>query len=225
MKRLISISLALAVCGAPGAGATVVFDNLTNISSVGADGWSNTSHALAASFYSPGPVTGGTVVMSLQAADPTDSGSATVYLVPDDGSGGAAVTAGMPAFTAGGSGAVDAFSGATAVGTVYDNALQISPGLVTFALPSAGTTGNGEYWIGLLLSPGSTLGWAYSADGSGVGTAGQSYFNDAGNSPGAAPDSQGSYQMIVDVPEPATLGILLAGLAALAGLPRSRCRI
>jgi len=220
MKHLIPVALALAISGAPAAGASVVFDNLTDIASIGSDGLSGGNNALAESFYSPGAMGGGTVVLALL-ADPNGAGSATVYLVPDDGTGTGVGVAGNPAFTVNGSGAVDAFTGAQTLGVVDDSSLENTPSPVTFAIPAGSPDGNGEYWIGLLLSDDSTIGWSYSGDGAGIGTAGQSYFNEA-TGPGSAPDTQGSYQMTVDIPEPATFGIFLSGLAALGFRHRSR---
>ena len=108
-----------------------------------------------------------------------------------------------------------------ALATVSDSALSTTPAIYDIAL-SVPLDADTVYWIGL---SGATTDaeWYYDSDDSGIGVAGESFFNASGvpNS-----DSSGAYQMQVTTqattatPEPASILLIAAGASVLALLRR-----
>ncbi len=228
---------ALALMIAPAAYADVVYN--TNLGPVaGADGNVDGVTAIAASFAAPAvPVT--QVGLLLSDLNPADGGSFSVYIVPDDGSGGATGVAGNPTFTSTTpTSGFTGFSGAELLGTLLDNSLTATPTLTDFAVTSLPSTLDGEYWVGLVPSSGSGAAWSYndaSQAANFIGTGGQSnwFFNQtdiAGNgTPLGANVSTvaslayplGPYDLVVSAPEPMSIALLGVGMAGL-GFARRR---
>jgi hypothetical protein len=169
-----------------------------------------------------------------------DNGTVLIYLVPDDGSGGAG-KAGLPL----GGASFATAPGAMLVGSVSDNSLVLnasgSPGqaagTVDFSIAQSVTAG--EWWVGFTDVGGSArvnFDLGYTPDsGNSVGTAFQedytqqpgglgSYLvNTVFNPPIVGTAGARAFEISVsaNAPEPASLGILGAGLALL-GLARRR---
>ena len=170
--RVLAIS-ALAMFSVNIAHAAVVFDSLdvaANVFNHGNDGFAQ--QPLAASFFTSGPPDFSSITLELAATAPTDNGSIGVYIVPDDGTGGGLGKAGSPTYTPGGA-SFTAFTGAQQVGTILDNSLTSSPSAVTVKIaadtPMVSTL-NGEYWVGLVYTGGSSAEWYFNSDGSGIGS-------------------------------------------------------
>ena len=210
---------ALAISSVSIAHATVVFDNLPP--TVAQYGISGTSIETVMGDSFTAAIAPNSVDLELSATSAV--GSALVYLVPDDGSGLVTGVAGVPVAVIDGGAATD-FSSSELIGTIAAASLTTSPSLVTLAIPADITTDNDEYWV-VVDDNGSNIGWSYAEDGSGTGTANQGYLNNNGaNLLPVYPDSAGPYQMEVDAPEPATLGLLGAGIAALGYLRRRKAK-
>ena len=184
----------------------------------------------AASFASGLPQILSSVSLELSADNPSDGGSLSVVLMPDNNgeppySFVAAPGAGLP------TNGITTFTGATVLATLLDSSLSSTPSLVTIntSVPLA----VGTYWIGLetTLVPDSisdpvagTYGsaewwWTYSDPNTAVGFE----FNAIGG-PYSFPAGAGPYEMIVDtsltVPEPGTFSVLAGGLAGLGYIRR-----
>ena len=135
---------------------------------------------------------------------------------------------------------ITTFPGATVLATILDSSLSGSPSLVT--ITTAVNLSATRCWIGLETPrlPSSVAVGDTAADGSygsaqwwwtdprdeigAIGLAGQSDFNTyggAGPYPVGGNQDLGPYEMIIDVPEPATLTVLGGGLAGLASSPSS----
>ena len=105
----------------------------------------------------------------------------------------------------------------TSLATVDDSALSITPAIYDIAL-DASVDADTAYWIGLSDTTTDAY-WSYDSDGSGIGVAGESWFNASGG-----PNSDalfGAYQMQVtedtpDTPEPASIFLIVAGVSVLA---------
>jgi hypothetical protein len=223
---------ALAMLTAHAANATVYFDsvNVTNPQS-GFDGLSDGTAAMADSFTAS-TQNFNQVSLLLAAGTPSDGGSASVFLVPDNGTGTLGV-AGSPtaAFS---SGVFSSFTGAQLLGVIKDSSLATSGSgatLTSLAVSPAITSPNNEYWIGLVPGTGSSADWYFGSANDGLGVAGQSSFFANTPSRGGGSTTQtnaslvggGPYDLIVSTPEPASLAILGVGLAGI-GYVRRRSR-
>ena len=119
--------------------------------------WPNSFTAAVPNFSS--------ATLLLSADNPGDGGSAQIYLVPDDGTGGANGVAGKPtANTAGGT--FNGFTGAALLGSIANSALaatRTGTSLATLNFsPTIGAslaTLDQEYWIALVPSANSTVEW------------------------------------------------------------------
>jgi len=216
--RILAVS-ALALLSAHAASATTYFDTVTGTSSGGTDGANDGVTVIENSFTASTP-NFTLIQLLLSAASPGDGGAAQVYLVPDDGSGGAAGVAGNPTQTfASGS------AGSQLLGTVTDSSLSTTPSLTALSVSSPIATLDDEYWVAVVLNGASSLQWTYNTDDSGVGTAGQAYYNNLPGQIGVFQDSVSPpYAMIVATPEPGTLAILGVGLAGIGFIPRRQAR-
>jgi hypothetical protein len=184
---------------------------------------------LAGSFLPAYPVTLDLVSLELSAADPNDGGSLTVVLMQANGDPSYRTTNG-----------ITTFPGATVLATILDSSLSGSPSLVT--ITTAINLSATQYWIGVETSqlPSSVAAGDTAADGSygsaqwwwtdenetgAIGLADQSDFNTyggAGPYPVGGNQDLGPYEMIIGVPEPATLTVLGGGLAGLGYLRRRK---
>jgi len=221
VRFILANALALGLV-ANAANATVYFDS-TMLPSVGTDGQPGSSYA-AGSFTASSPDFT-QVSLVLDATNPTASGgSVMVYLVADNGSGAANGVSGVPDSLIFGNYAI--------LGTIHAASLSASLSLVTLNVSSseassvASETQNDEYWVELVFSPGSSIGWSYTPDptneAAGMGLVNQATVNT--DYPTNGPDSEGAYAMtvdgpgttgIVDTPEPTSLAILGGALASL----------
>ncbi|WP_158925885.1 PEP-CTERM sorting domain-containing protein [Acidisphaera sp. S103] len=223
---------ALAMLTANVANATTYFNTINSPAtfSGNADGpVGDGVNIMAASFNVPGTPNFNSVTLALTADSPTDGGSTMVYLVPDDGSGGANM-AGAPMLNGSGTN----FANAVLVGTILDSSLDISgtgPSLVALTITPAelasvtSKTSDNEYWIGLVASGTSSVEWNLTSSIDGPGMASQWDFN---NALAEFDDTSGAYQMIVSAnvpaPEPATLAILGCGLAGIGYVRRRKAK-
>ena len=233
---------ALAMLTANVAHATTYFDTIDAPASFSgnSDGPSDGATLLGQSFSIPGTPNFNSITLALNADDPTDIGSTMVYLVPDDGSGAPNV-AGAPQTTLDiTSSYATGFAGAVLLGTIDDSSLAATgdaPTNITLSIsPSAvatvsGETSDNEYWIGLMTDANSSIEWDLTPDNSGIGVAGQAFWNNSGGPYGSSTDNSagyGAYQLVVSgptsTPEPATLAILGAGLAGIGYVRRRNAK-
>ncbi len=138
------------------------------------------------SFYVPAATYITSVSLQLNANVGTDSTSANVYLVPDDGSGGAPGVAGLPTFT--GSGSTLVLTGAILLGSILDSALILSPATALYVFQTNHFVAAGQYWL-IATNPVGGTGialakWAFDPNPftAGVGLTGQSMFWQGGGS-------------------------------------------
>src|SRR6185437_6540929 len=131
MKPQICVSVILMLVAPRVANAAVYFDSL-NVSNptFASDGAHDGVIAMADSFTAATPDFS-RVILNLSRSDPNSSGSALVYLVPDDNSGSLKV-AGRPTVNVDGSGNFVSFQNATQIGAIADQALSTTGSLVSF---------------------------------------------------------------------------------------------
>jgi hypothetical protein len=217
--RILAIG-ALAMLAASAANATVYFDN-TTMTSAGVDGPLADATTILGASFTAGSANFSSIHLLLSASNKNDGGSTTVYLVSDNGSGGVG-TFGLPTienalhvFTG--------FSGAQNIGTILDSALSASLSLVSLGVSPTVSTLDQEYWLVLAPSAGSSFEWSFDGNGAGTGVANQGFFNNGGGSDLTPSDNtNGAYQFAVETPEPASIGILGGGIAALGVFRRRR---
>ena len=198
MKRLLPLILVLALSCA--AGATDIYNNL-DANSSGVD--AIFGFGPLADSFSTGA--GGFTLASLglkleDIGAPT--GSFTIQLMSDNN-----ISPGSLLYT---------------IATVQDTSLtgSLEDYFFTLAQPQV-LNPNSRYWIELSSSNNSSAYWSYSVDVSGIGVAGEYFFNQSCN-PNCSNDN-GPYQMeLSDVPEPGTLLMLGSGAAGLLGVVRRR---
>lgn len=221
MPRILTIA-SFALLFAQGAQASIYYDTI-NPSTVSINGNSGVvsdgSAVMSASFYMTGGLDFNSVSVLASADDPTDGGSTMVYLVADDGSGGADGVAGAPDFTT-----------VVLIGSIDDASLNSigTPTYVTLGgFANTVTTQNNEYWI-TLDATNSSAEWIYNTDDSGIGTANQASASD-GN--GLYPDDGslsmgvGAFALTVDAPEPTSLALVGAALTGFGYFRRRRQNI
>jgi hypothetical protein len=214
--------VALAVLTPQLADATVYIDTV-NVANpqFGFDGLSDSTAAMAVSLTAPAQ-NFNNVSLLLGAGTPSDGGSASVFLVPDTGTGSLGI-AGSPTATFSGGGVFSSFAGAQLLGVVSDSSLAVSGSgatLVSLAVSPSITTPNNEYWIGLVPGTGSSANWYFGSANDGIGVAGQSNFfadvlGGSSTQTNASLVGGGPYDLIVSTPEPASIAVLAVGLAGL----------
>lgn len=206
--RLIAAG-ALAMFAAHAANATTYF-NSTNAPPLTAGAAGLPFYKIEAQSFTAATPDFSKISVSLEVNFLSSTGSVMVFLVKDNGAGSLGV-AGTPNFTS-----------ETLLGTISDTSLTLTPSLIGISfsptLAAAYSVGNlnNEYWIGLSFSAGSSAEWVYGAD-SPIGAGGQSIYGSGGSAPTFQDTiaNAGSFSMIVDTPEPASLAILGGALAGL----------
>jgi hypothetical protein len=242
MRVLFSASVAVLIAGS--AHATVYIDSINvanaNAGNSGLTGDNYAASLIGQSFTANAPDFT-SISLTLSASSPTDGKSVMVYLVPDDGSGGAIGVAGNPTYAPVSGGATfTGFTNAASIGTISDSALTTSPSTVTLAVPSsaassvASHTADNEYWVVLSLGAlgedgSSALWWFNAGDPNGEGTGGQAFWNNGGTDtispptygPSAPVAEFSPYQLkVVAAPEPISAALLGVGLAGLGYIRR-----
>ena len=238
LKHL-ALGLALTI-SAGAANAAVLFDNI-NVNPGDLD-WGGTGIGnaatntgatfaggpIAASFYAPTSDTISRVTVRLS-WDPATvelpkDGVVSVYLVPDDGTGVGVGVAGDP--TSVGTGATFSFTGATLLGTISESELTVDP--TDFTVWTSTGVAAGVYWVGLVADNSSAAAWWYNFPNptGAIGSAGQYGFDQSIDaSPTMFPFAAGSYEMIVEAPEPTSLALLGVSLAGVGIISRRRKRV
>jgi hypothetical protein len=206
---------ALSLLAANAAHATVLFDNVTGVTSFLP---LFSTPIQGASFTAPTPQFW-SIGLFVAASNSGDGGSTEIYLVPDTGTGSGIGQFGRPTVADAGGTFTD-LSGTQHVGTILDSSLSSSAALHRLEVDPAITTSNDEYWVVAISSAGSSFEWSTATDGSGVGTSGQGFLNDFGTDLLPGSDSAGGYQMVVETPEPTTLVLFGMGLLALGHVRR-----
>lgn len=215
------------LCFIGSAQATPLFDTVTGISALSADGPHRDGLTILGDSFtaaSPGSLSIG---LWLAATNTSDGGSATVYLVADSGSGGGNGIGGYPTIE-NGSGSFTGFTGTNSqtVAIISDAALSSTAALVSLTVTPTIATLHDEYWVVVQATAGASFEWFYARNGSGVGTANQAFFNNGGGNLTPLADSNGPYMMVVaaatGVPEPGTLSLFGGALAGLAWTRRRR---
>jgi hypothetical protein len=117
---------------------------------------------------------------------------------------------------------------AGAPGSVIASSVAISDSFLNTTLTPFPATcfcnlaANTRYWLQIADDGGTSANWGWSLDTSGPGVAGEFF----ANSNGVFPNANGPYQMevSVNVPEPGTWALMLAGFGGLGAALRSRRR-
>ena len=208
---------AIALLAANAAHASVLFDNVTGIASAGSTGPTDggPTTIMGASFTASKPDFS-SISLSLAAGSSATTGSTMIYLVPDDGSGSANGTSGLPTIENASGTFTGSFTGSQLIGTIKDQSLTSGFSTVSLWVDPTINTKDNEYWVVAVSNPTSSFEWSYAGDGSGTGTFNQGYFNNYGGSdllPSS--DATGGYQLAVATPEPTTIAILGAGLVGM----------
>ncbi|WP_414517029.1 choice-of-anchor R domain-containing protein [Nostoc sp. PCC 9305] len=183
-------TLALTIVNTQHANAAVLYDSLTDISSVGS---SSVTIKPANSFSTDSTAESLTsVVLSLK--ETGVPGISTLSLLSDS-----STSPGSSLLT---------------IATINDSTLtgSLTDYIYTLATPYT-LAANTRYWIQLTTENNSSARWSYSGDGSGVNVANEYWYN----TKLAGPNSEGPYQLQVNVvPVPESYNLL--GLGAIAGL-------
>jgi len=197
---------------AANAGSVTLYDNLGAAAS-GADQIDNTVFGpLSDSFSTGGSVTLLTDVKVSLVVQGNPTGSITITLNSDSSTSPGAVL--------------------TAIGTLNDTSIPLSPTVFDFPVSSFSLAANTRYWIQIGSTDGSSAFWVWSSDVSGPGVMNEFYANQAGvlgNGDGTDP-SIGPYQMQVTgsvsnvIPEPSSAMLLGAGIGGIVVLSRYRKR-
>lgn len=224
---------------ATGVQAATYFDSVNVSDPLGGSNGGSDSPAttLIGQSFTAGTADFDSVTLTLSAANPGDGASTSVYLIPDDGTGGATGTAGNPTYspTPGGS-TFTGWTNAELIGTIPDSSLTSTsdntPTNITLSIGSSvatsvgALTANDEYWIVLDETGGSSADWWFNnGSPAGVGTDNQAYWNNSigvgyaqygPSSPDGGTTGVGPYQMIItSIPEPTTVGFLGIAIAGL----------
>jgi hypothetical protein len=184
--------------------AGTIYDNLPPaVPSAGMDPIS-TFGPLADSFSNGAAATLVDLKLLLNVDIPTDGGTVTVSLLSSDESTSPPTPGSVIA----------------TLGTINDSSLSTSLSVVDISGLSVALAANTRYWIEL-SQPNGSANWSFAGDASGVGTAGEFFFNQNG----PFPNSEGPYQMQINVasgtiPEPSAVVLGMIGIGGLFILRR-----
>ena len=184
---------------------TSLYDNSALAKSSGVDSINpvNGVGPIADSFFSSKAQRLSDVELALSRANLGSTGSLTVSLLSDSASNPGSFLANL--------------------GTISDSLLDSTLKLVDLSgFGAIDLAANTRYWIKVAASSGSSANWSWSTDISGTGVAGERYSNKLG----VYSNSGGPYQMLVSsmdftggttgVPEPSSIALFAAGIAAYA---------